>query len=784
MSSPQQQPPRQQPPSGLAIVSATVAAATAAASVAESTILAATITALTTALSPVLAYSVLSKLYKKEHEKKALKIALEEAERFPQPNLIALGPAQKAMLETNAYRRAAYIVSATKRVSAAIEDARTAGESEAEAAATAQRNEDRYFNQQAQADQSRVLVGSAVDAQAMANGPELGWYAQDDEKTSPECAAADGKNFYADTPPDIGYPGSVHPHCRCTSGPPHAHADMLAGSAGETIAARNRASRRTLELTRHVRTAAGAKRFGKPIGSVITGSEALEHVDAVTKAVIPKLSHGESSALDYYNSVNGFRGINQRARGGTPRVSFGHDYDKEVITDLDNAFSKVAPTSKPILVHRGLADTSKVFGSEPATGKVVTEKGFLSTTTDRKKADQYAGGSLGTGSAANDASVLSLHVPAGTKALTTEQFKPGSMDDRTMKEVLLQRNVQLKVLSDKKDANGVRQINATVVNGGSPSVLGRQELISHKQLLANRTAMRAKFPPGHPQRLAAERAVRESRKSIKEFETPKVKAPKPAPAEDFTKLSDSELKIIRTSINYKPGFLDGGDQIRLKAVNDELNDRALRQAIQSANAQDAAAKRIAASPPKISVDDIVTGGDFVNPAVNKAIASFSDSSLKIIREAGIKVQVDKKDTFNKKAEKVFGRAYAPGYVGYYDPEIKELHLNGQDVEADQTAAHELMHAIDHEKGEVSLAGGSVNFRKISKKISSQMETYQMNAYYTGADLGTTKERWAELGGEYQRGVPLALGNGPSGVLPKDLATEIRAYFNSIGLKPR
>lgn len=61
------------------------------------------------------------------------------------------------------------------------------------------------------------------DADRAATGPPrriVAWVTVNDDRTTPECAAADGCWFYADTPPLIGYPGQPHGGtCRCVPGP-------------------------------------------------------------------------------------------------------------------------------------------------------------------------------------------------------------------------------------------------------------------------------------------------------------------------------------------------------------------------------------------------------------------------------------------------------------------------------------------------------------------------------------------------------------------------------------
>lgn len=84
-----------------------------------------------------------------------------------------------------------------------------------------------FWKAHIRAGQRRKLMGKRVDFVAKRHGELLGWYAKMDDRTSAECRAADGRNFLAFTPPVIGYPGGVHPHCRCVPGPPYPGAKMV-----------------------------------------------------------------------------------------------------------------------------------------------------------------------------------------------------------------------------------------------------------------------------------------------------------------------------------------------------------------------------------------------------------------------------------------------------------------------------------------------------------------------------------------------------------------------------
>jgi SPP1 gp7 family putative phage head morphogenesis protein len=146
---------------------------------------------------------------------------------WPQDVLEGTGPAQRAIIRVNTLRKAQFFLAACKRVQAAIIAARSHNEPIGQAVRDGLAAEKRYMNLHLSASQRRVTAATAVDGMAGAYGPLLSWNAVMDARTTAECRAANGKSFYAATPPAIGYPGTVHPHCRCTPGSPRPGAPIL-----------------------------------------------------------------------------------------------------------------------------------------------------------------------------------------------------------------------------------------------------------------------------------------------------------------------------------------------------------------------------------------------------------------------------------------------------------------------------------------------------------------------------------------------------------------------------
>lgn len=145
----------------------------------------------------------------------------------PPPVTGVIGHASAQTSRMNAARRAQYVIAAAKRVAAAMRDARSKGKPVLAAMRDQLAKERRFYAQHQQAMWNRAAAAGKTDMAAMEHGPLLGWYSVRDKKTSPECKAADGKNFYAPAMPDIGFPGAVHPSCRCLPGPAHRGAPLL-----------------------------------------------------------------------------------------------------------------------------------------------------------------------------------------------------------------------------------------------------------------------------------------------------------------------------------------------------------------------------------------------------------------------------------------------------------------------------------------------------------------------------------------------------------------------------
>lgn len=208
MTQPQPPPQQQQPSQGqLAVaVAAVLVVATSAAAAAAT-------------LAPLFLYAKI--------RRDALEAALGVVLGMPPDAAGFHGPATAQAARLNLMRRAQFVVASARRLTGDLVTARSQGTSLAQALRDGIARERRYYGLHLVAGWTRSNAAAQVDSAAADYGLLLGWYTRIDTRTSPECLAANKHNFRADDMPLIGFPGAVHPHCRCSPGPPFPGAALV-----------------------------------------------------------------------------------------------------------------------------------------------------------------------------------------------------------------------------------------------------------------------------------------------------------------------------------------------------------------------------------------------------------------------------------------------------------------------------------------------------------------------------------------------------------------------------
>lgn len=131
------------------------------------------------------------------------------------------GAAGSWVRRTSAARRAAYALNAARRLDAAGVTPESVDA------------EHRHMGQHDLAEAKRAEAAARVDEASARHGLTVGWLSRQDDRVTPGCAEASGKNFRADRPPPIiegspNLPGTPHGGtCRCRVTAPHAGAELL-----------------------------------------------------------------------------------------------------------------------------------------------------------------------------------------------------------------------------------------------------------------------------------------------------------------------------------------------------------------------------------------------------------------------------------------------------------------------------------------------------------------------------------------------------------------------------
>lgn len=198
----------------------------------DADLIAAAALALAAAVTVPAAVALLTKLYIQAGiSKLALHAAVQTVMDMPPEVTGIAGTATAQIHRLNQVRRAQMFLSMARRLTTDIRSAHSEGRSELRALLDGVERERRYFGMHRDAMWSRAKAAMAVDMAALEHGMLLGWHAHDDDRTTPDCRDADGKNFRADAMPLIGFPGAVHVKCRCTPVTPYPGAPLLPSAA-------------------------------------------------------------------------------------------------------------------------------------------------------------------------------------------------------------------------------------------------------------------------------------------------------------------------------------------------------------------------------------------------------------------------------------------------------------------------------------------------------------------------------------------------------------------------
>jgi hypothetical protein len=188
--------------------------------------------------------------------------------------------------------------------------------------------------------------------------------------------------------------------------------------------------------------------------------EARDDIDALLSDMVTEdLDPDGYMALNSY-ALTGSVSINEHLRG----VRDGSTVHQDVLTEIDalRAAADANRLPRAIVVTRGMANANEVLPEGTTLGAVVTDPGFMSTTSDPAISAKFSGSSRDRGA------TLRLTVPEGHPVLPVDRLLAGvgedlAAEDEREFEVILPPGSSFRVVSDERDADGWRVITGEVV---------------------------------------------------------------------------------------------------------------------------------------------------------------------------------------------------------------------------------------------------------------------------------------------------------------------------------
>jgi hypothetical protein len=165
------------------------------------------------------------------------------------------------------------------------------------------------------------------------------------------------------------------------------------------------------------------------------GREIADHKTWSDEHDGPPIPKESMKTVKWYQH-NGYNTLNAILRSGKPAPSWSTE-----LSTVDKAISTAAPLKEAIVVHRGMTKVPEGLKE----GAVIHDKAYVSTTTDAKIAQDFAGKSPG-------GCEFRITLPKGHRVLSMEHATKSKQFSRE-KEVLLPRNAQFRVTKVEKSGD-------------------------------------------------------------------------------------------------------------------------------------------------------------------------------------------------------------------------------------------------------------------------------------------------------------------------------------------
>lgn len=201
--------------------------------------------------------------------------------------------------------------------------------------------------------------------------------------------------------------------------------------------------------------------FDERLAGAASGNDALAAApSSLVRNDGADLPDEQRAAVQEYRGDSAYRSINAALRGATDEelagIPLADPTDRATIdglvANMDAAMEGSRLTSD-VETYRGIGNAARLFGDRlggDLTGMEWREDAYVSTSSDREIADEFAG-NIPPG-----AVLMRMVVPAGVGGI---ELSDGSYEA----EMLLQRGLTMRVVADNGVVDGVRQIDVEVV---------------------------------------------------------------------------------------------------------------------------------------------------------------------------------------------------------------------------------------------------------------------------------------------------------------------------------
>jgi hypothetical protein len=187
--------------------------------------------------------------------------------------------------------------------------------------------------------------------------------------------------------------------------------------------------------------------------------------------------------------------------------------------------------------------------------------------------------------------------------------------------------------------------------------------------------------------------------------------------------------------------------------------------------------------PTIPID--FSGDDTYHDEIRNALARIPPELQQRLTSYGVQIHVS--DNLGPALRKAGNTRWkASEVVGFHDPDTGQIYIKGNEEDAQHTALHEVMHAVDNLYGRHSNPEFSYLVNKSRRYLGWNVYPHYLPSGFPGdpnARSTADGEAFATLAADYLLGWPYELGDGKNSEVPSDVGQRLDKLFAQWHLTP-